>query len=395
MFGIFRRMILWELLKVFVMSLLASRASCSWPASSPRRRSKAWVRRRSWRPFRCSSPALCPTPSRPRRCSPPASSTAGWRRQRNPGHQGGGRQHHQGGLTPALRPRLVMSGLPWASITASSRTRTTCSRPMVFNDAEEFLYAMLRQQNQHRITSSIAFYAMCVEARAGSQADRPGRSWAANDRRARSTWWPCARRRSCTSTCRTDADHPHAHTASSRRTTASTRSFKDNAFDPVELPTNFGAEGDAAPPRDMTWEEILQNRRLDSQARSRTWTPRSRGISRHARPGRAGTTMPQAHQEPGTETASTSNSRSSYLDVELLMRPALSVGCLCFILVGCPVGIWFSRSDYLSAFIICFLADRVRLLPADAVRHRHRQGRQIRAALARVGRQHPHRRDRL
>ena len=35
-----------------------------------------------------------------------------------------------------------------------------------------------------------------------------------------------------------------------------------------------------------------------------------------------------------------------WLDVELQMRPALSVGCFCFILVGCPVGIWFSRSDY-------------------------------------------------
>jgi lipopolysaccharide export system permease protein len=41
--------------------------------------------------------------------------------------------------------------------------------------------------------------------------------------------------------------------------------------------------------------------------------------------------------------------------VELLMRPALSVGCFCFVLVGCPVGIWFSRNDYLSAFIVCFL----------------------------------------
>jgi len=36
-------------------------------------------------------------------------------------------------------------------------------------------------------------------------------------------------------------------------------------------------------------------------------------------------------------------------------RPALALGCLCFVLVGCPVGIWFSRSDYLSAFITCFL----------------------------------------
>jgi lipopolysaccharide export system permease protein len=41
--------------------------------------------------------------------------------------------------------------------------------------------------------------------------------------------------------------------------------------------------------------------------------------------------------------------------VEMLMRPALSLGCLCFIFVGCPIGIMFSRGDYLGAFITCFL----------------------------------------
>jgi lipopolysaccharide export system permease protein len=43
------------------------------------------------------------------------------------------------------------------------------------------------------------------------------------------------------------------------------------------------------------------------------------------------------------------------IEGELHMRPALAFGCLFFVLVGCPVGIWFSRSDYLSAFITCFL----------------------------------------
>ncbi len=43
------------------------------------------------------------------------------------------------------------------------------------------------------------------------------------------------------------------------------------------------------------------------------------------------------------------------VDAELHMRPALALGCLCFVMVGCPVGIWFGRSDYLSAFITCFL----------------------------------------
>ncbi len=43
------------------------------------------------------------------------------------------------------------------------------------------------------------------------------------------------------------------------------------------------------------------------------------------------------------------------LDAEVQMRPALALGCLCFVLVGCPVGIFFSKSDILSAFITCFL----------------------------------------
>lgn len=43
------------------------------------------------------------------------------------------------------------------------------------------------------------------------------------------------------------------------------------------------------------------------------------------------------------------------LAAEMHMRPVLALSCLCFVLVGCPVGIWFSKSDYLSAFITCFL----------------------------------------
>jgi lipopolysaccharide export system permease protein len=45
----------------------------------------------------------------------------------------------------------------------------------------------------------------------------------------------------------------------------------------------------------------------------------------------------------------------SNIDLELYLRPVISFGCMCFVLVGCPVGIWFSKRDYLSAFITCFL----------------------------------------
>jgi lipopolysaccharide export system permease protein len=41
--------------------------------------------------------------------------------------------------------------------------------------------------------------------------------------------------------------------------------------------------------------------------------------------------------------------------VEYHFRPALAVGCLCFALIGCPVGLRVSRADYLSVFMVCFL----------------------------------------
>lgn len=51
------------------------------------------------------------------------------------------------------------------------------------------------------------------------------------------------------------------------------------------------------------------------------------------------------------------------LVVEVQLRPALAMGCLCFVLIGCPVGLWASRSDYLSIFVICFLPTLVIYYP--------------------------------
>jgi lipopolysaccharide export system permease protein len=43
------------------------------------------------------------------------------------------------------------------------------------------------------------------------------------------------------------------------------------------------------------------------------------------------------------------------LRVELAQRPALALGCFFFVLIGCPVAIWFQKSDFLSSFVTCFL----------------------------------------
>lgn len=40
---------------------------------------------------------------------------------------------------------------------------------------------------------------------------------------------------------------------------------------------------------------------------------------------------------------------------EQMLRPAFACGCLLFALLGCPVGIWANRADYLSTFVVCFL----------------------------------------
>ena len=52
----------------------------------------------------------------------------------------------------------------------------------------------------------------------------------------------------------------------------------------------------------------------------------------------------------------------SYL-AELQLRPALAVGCLCFALIGGPIGIWTNRADFLSSFVIGFLPAVVTYYP--------------------------------
>jgi lipopolysaccharide export system permease protein len=132
-----------------------------------------------------------------------------------------------------------------------------------------------------------------------------------------------------------------------------TRLYFDDKIWPVPLPPSpFGASGPPKP-RDMTWQEMLRRRREIIAAEEAMTAEMALVTSRltlsNAPPdlpkhlGNLKVMKHQFHQELHS------------LDTELYMRPALSLGCLCFVLVGCPVGIWFSRSDYLSAFSTCFL----------------------------------------
>lgn len=122
---------------------------------------------------------------------------------------------------------------------------------------------------------------------------------------------------------------------------------------PVEIPdfvTNPGYKQRAA---DMTWSELflyeeklhLEKHRIGHE------------IDLHQVALGLGTASGHFHDHVQSKISERKN-----LDLQIFaihsewhMRPAFALGCLCFALVGCPIGIWFSKSDYLSAFITCFL----------------------------------------
>jgi lipopolysaccharide export system permease protein len=121
----------------------------------------------------------------------------------------------------------------------------------------------------------------------------------------------------------------------------------------MDLPDNlFQVKEQRA--RDMTWQEMLEHRRRHEMEREATLNQITSFQSGISSEDILPEDLPQ-HIKNLQDRATRHQQEILFLDVEMLMRPALSVGCLCFILVGCPVGIWFSRSDYLSSFITCFL----------------------------------------
>lgn len=122
---------------------------------------------------------------------------------------------------------------------------------------------------------------------------------------------------------------------------------------PVDLPTSFLTSTTKIRAMDMTWAELdeYESKRLSEIEKLNLEAD-----------------MLQAKINLGPSNSPDVERMNSYqferkhreqmiasIRAERHMRPALALGCLCFALVGCPVGIWFSKSDYLSAFITCFL----------------------------------------
>ncbi len=131
-----------------------------------------------------------------------------------------------------------------------------------------------------------------------------------------------------------------------------TRGFFESHIWPLELPGDFDGCVKARA-TDMVWCELGVNRRLLEQEKQKV----SREIDAHAaviRQGHAPPTFAE-HVRHKINERNVLTGQIRAIDTEVHMRPSWAIGCLCFALVGCPVGIWFGKSDYLSAFITCFL----------------------------------------
>jgi lipopolysaccharide export system permease protein len=121
------------------------------------------------------------------------------------------------------------------------------------------------------------------------------------------------------------------------------------------LPESIFGKDPKMRPSSQTWTELFANRQevaaeleaLRQEAREYG----ARGTAPSPIPAVTYGELAIAHEEPIKHDAQLLRQ----IELEIQMRPALAVGCLCFVLIGCPVGVWASRSDYLSVFIICFL----------------------------------------
>jgi lipopolysaccharide export system permease protein len=130
------------------------------------------------------------------------------------------------------------------------------------------------------------------------------------------------------------------------------QTYVQNKVWDVDLPQDL-VDKHKGRPSDMTWGEMLDRkaevRQQIEQQQAELATQLARLSNSHPPDGL------QVHVENLHNQVRHKQQEIRDLDLELHKRPALAAGCLCFVLVGCPVGIWFSRSDYLSAFVTCFL----------------------------------------
>jgi lipopolysaccharide export system permease protein len=128
--------------------------------------------------------------------------------------------------------------------------------------------------------------------------------------------------------------------------------FQDKQELPIDLPDSIFNPKKSSPSY-LTWEELDDVRQKTEEERKSMEADKD-VHEVHMHIGTAPEEFSEHVKSLGYKLA-LANATLFKIAAEYQIRPALSLGCLCFVLVGCPVGIWFGRKDYLSSFITCFL----------------------------------------
>jgi lipopolysaccharide export system permease protein len=234
-------------------------------------------------------------------------------------------------------------------------------RAMAFNDAEELLYTLLRKHGM--IKHPQLPYAMFVQSVQGRKLLSP----VFKKRNAKGQIDVVARAKEAE--LRVDMTRKMVFIRMkwgiASGEDGSRGFFEDQVFQ-VPFPEDFGRSARRRA-RDMTWQEILARLKDLQDEKEKLSAQLSVQQARLAHPDKqsVGALSPQELEQWRTQLGAQIrhledkgqllDTEEQDLRTELQMRPALSLGCLCFILVGCPVGIWISKSDYLSSFVTCFL----------------------------------------
>ena len=251
------------------------------------------------------------------------------------------------GLVLGVAMSAATMGLYYEVIPLSHRML----REMVFNDAEELLYSLLRKQ--HSLVHPSQPYSMYIKTVVGHKLGNP-----IFIHQERNKPVPDAVAQAREAELRVNMPkkllYVHMRDGVTVCDDGSIGYFVDKTWE-LPLPDDFINNEKNRRPRDMTWNEIWgeRNKQL-TEIEARRAEIALKTSDQYAS-GTPADPLRQQNLKELRERIAWCNQQILYLDVELQMRPALSLGCLFFILVGCPVGIWFGRSDYLSSFITCFM----------------------------------------
>jgi lipopolysaccharide export system permease protein len=249
-------------------------------------------------------------------------------------------------VRPGLLLGLAMSGATMGLYYRIIPYTHHLLRAMVFNDAQELLYSLLRKHGELKHSSFP--YEMYVQGVRGRKLLGP----IFKHKDANGAFDYVAHAREADLQVLAQKGQIIIHMKKGYMSGIQSHgAIEDDNFT-VDLPKDFGKQTQRRP-RDLTWQEVLDERvklqKEEDEIKAKIVFFTSRQLLADVPIDLPGVLKSLNNQ------VSQIRQQIVALDVELQMRPALSLGCLFFILVGCPVGIWFSRSDYLSAFITCFL----------------------------------------